>query len=227
MSEVEKLAVGGLVTLLLLFTPGFVLHTAPRFPSSLLGSLLGITGAALMVLLLAYPLIKHCPKVRQAVAARLSMRALLSVHVYAGALGAVLGILHTGHKFESPLGIVLVISMLTATMSGFVGRYYWSHLTAELRDQKAALDLLRAEYDRLVEAPYQAAVLAGGVGPSQNMPALVGAIADLEYGTRRHETIQRTFAIWMVIHIGAALVMYPALALHIWNGLYFGLRWLE
>jgi hypothetical protein len=31
----------------------------------------------------------------------------------------------------------------------------------------------------------------------------------------------------MFIHITAALVMYPALALHIWNGLYFGLRWLE
>ena len=56
---------------------------------------------------------------------------------------------------------------------------------------------------------------------------LIGGIADLEYGMRSREAIKRAFAGWMFIHITAALVMYPALALHIWNSLYFGLRWLE
>ena len=226
MTEFEKLAVGGLITVLLLFTPGFVLHTAPRFPGSLAGSLLGIAAAALLVLLLLYPLIKHWTWLRQWVTARLSMRAILSIHVYAGALGAVLGILHTGHKFESPLGIILVTSMLVATLSGFVGRYYLSHLRVELQDQKAALDLLRAEYERTVSAG-SAQRMALPTGSSATLPKLIGAIADLEYGMRSRETIKRAFTGWMFIHISTALVMYPALALHIWNGLYFGLRWLE
>jgi len=222
-SEFEKLAVGGLITVLLLFTLGFVLHTAPRFPGSLAGSTLGILAATLMVLLLIYPLIKHSPWLRQSVTARFSMRMVLSVHVYAGALGAVLGILHTGHKFESPLGIVLVTSMLVVTLSGFVGRYYLSHVREELQDQKTALDLLRAEYERIAGAG--SAELA--TGSQASLPAMIGGIADLEYGMRSRGAIKRAFAGWMFVHITAALVMYPALALHIWNSLYFGLRWLE
>ena len=226
MTEFEKLAVGGLVTVLLLFTPGFVLHTAPRFPGSLAGSLLGIAGAALMVLLLLYPLIKHWTWLRQWVTERVSMRTMLSIHIYAGALGAVSGILHTGHKFESPLGIILVTSMVTATLSGFVGRYYLSHLSVELRDQKAALDLLRTEYERIAEKSGETVQQFAMPGRPAAMPALVGAIADLEYAMRSRETIKRVFTGWMFVHITAALVMYPALALHIWNALYFGLRWL-
>lgn len=225
MTEFEKLAVGGLITVLLLFTPGFVLHTAPLFPGSLAGGMLGIAGAVLMVLLLLYPLVKHWTRLQQWVTARVSMGAILSIHVYAGALGAVLGILHTGHKFYSPLGIVLVTAMLTATLSGFVGRYYMRHLGMELREQKAALDLLRAEYERIVSAG-STQPLAASAGSRTSFPALIGAIADLEYGMRSRETIRRAFTGWMFVHITAALVMYPALALHIWNGVYFGLRWL-
>ena len=228
MSALEKLTVGGLITVLLLFTPGFVLHTAPRFPGSLAGSMLGIAAASLMFVLLAYPLIKHCPRLRQGIAALVSMSAVLSFHVYAGALGAVLGILHTGHKFESPLGIILVVSMLIATLSGFAGRYYLAHLSVELREQKTTLDLLRAEYDRIAAAADGAVAMpAMYAAPGANLRQLVGAIADLEYGLRHHETIKRAFAGGIFVHIVAALVMYPALILHIWNGLYFGLRWLE
>src|SRR5215470_1415738 len=99
MSETEKLVLGGLVTLLLLFTPGLV-HEAPLFPGSLAGSLLGIAGALLMVLLLIYPLVKHTAWLRQRVTKHVSMRAILSFHVYAGVLGAALGVLHTGHEFQ-------------------------------------------------------------------------------------------------------------------------------
>ena len=53
MSETEKLTVGALVSALALVAPGFLLHAAPRFPGSLAGSLIGIAGAVLLVLLLA------------------------------------------------------------------------------------------------------------------------------------------------------------------------------
>ena len=55
----------------------------------------------------------------------------------------------------------------------------------------------------------------------------VGAIADLEHAIGRHEALNRALSRWTVLHIAAALVMYPLLALHIWNGIYFGLRWLR
>lgn len=249
MSETEKLTVGALVTVLLLFVPGFVLHEAPRFPGSLAGSLLGIAGAVLMVLVLVYPLVKYFAWLRQRVTKHVSMRAVLSFHIYAGVLGALLGILHTGHKFYSPLGIALVSSMLIVVLSGFIGRYYMAHLRLELRDQKAMLDRLRAEYDRiaagLAGAPMVRSLLglpqlwaappeAASAGPDMALGApripistLVNAIADLEYAMRRREAIQRAFAGWTFIHTAAAIVMYAALALHIWNGIYYGLRWLR
>jgi hypothetical protein len=247
MSETEKLTVGGLLTLLLLFVPGFVLHEAPRFPGSLAGNLLGIAGATLMVLLLVYPLVKHVAWLRQRVTGRAPLRAVLSFHVYAGVFGALLGILHTGHKFRSPLGIALVASMLVAVLSGFIGRYYIAHLRVDLRDQKAMLDTLRAEYDRVaaqlagvpaarslsgfirtsVEPVLHAAAAGTLAEPAAiPLPALVNAIADLEYAMRRREAIQHAFMAWMAVHVSASIVMYTALTLHVWNGIYYGLRWL-
>ena len=249
MSETEKISVGAFVTVLLLFVPGYLLHQDPRFPGSLAGILLGIGGAALIVLLLAYPLVKHFAWLRHRVTKRLSMRGILSFHVYAGVLGALLGILHTGHKFQSPLGITLVASMLIVVLSGFVGRYYMAHLRTELRDQKAMLDMLRAEYDRIATELAGTSTVrsllglprlwTGGLAPTSvgssspagalgiPVPELVNAIADLEYAMRRRETIERAFAGWMVVHVGASIVMYAALSLHIWNGIYYGLRWLQ
>ncbi len=249
MSESEKLTIGALVTVLLLFVPGFVLHEAPRFPGSLEGSLLGIAGAALMVLLLVYPFVKHFAWLRHRVTKRFSMGAILSFHVYAGVLGALLGILHTGHKFQSLLGVTLVSSMLIVVLSGFVGRYYMAHLRVELRDQKGMLDMLRAEYDRvaaeLAGAPMARSLLgllrpsigrltpvAAGSGTTDEAPGisistLVIAITDLEYAMRRREAIQRAFTRWTVVHVSASIVMYAALTLHIWNGIYYGLRWLR
>jgi hypothetical protein len=69
-------------------------------------------GAVLMVLLRVHFLVKHFAWPRHRLTKRGSMRAILSFHVYAGVLGALLRILHTGHKFQSPLGITLVAPML-------------------------------------------------------------------------------------------------------------------
>lgn len=227
MGDKERLGVGALVTTLALLVPGFVLHTAPRFAGSVVGSLLGIAAAVGMLLLLSYSLAKHIPWLRR----RIGLGPLLSFHVYTGAVGAILGVLHTGHKFDSPLGIALVSSMLVVVLSGFVGRYYLVHIGGDVRDQQRELATLRAQYDLVASRP-GAAPQGGTASPSaalQDIPvqALVAAIADLEFAIGRRETLKRTFSRWVVLHIAAALVLYPLLALHVWSGIYYGLRWLK
>jgi len=245
-SEAEKLTVGALMSVLVLVVPGFLLHEAPRFPGSLAGGLLGIAGAALFVLLLVYSVVKRSVWVRVGVTKYASLRAILTFHVYAGVIGALLGILHSGHAYQSPLGIALVSAMLTVVLSGFVGRYYLAQTGADLREQQAMLGVLRAGFDRIAAdgasaAPHGGTAVAlsdlrafaplasgSGVGSAEvPLRRLVSAIADLEHTIGRREALNRTLSRWTVLHIAAALVMYPLLALHIWNGVYFGLRWLR
>ena len=117
MSETERLTVGAVLTILLFLVPAAFLHTAPRFAGSLSGFVLGVAAATLMVSLLIYPLAKYSISLRSWITRIASIRALLAFHVYAGVFGAFLAILHTGHKYQSPLGITLVISMLVVVVT--------------------------------------------------------------------------------------------------------------
>ena len=218
MSARERLAVSLLVAMVALFAPGFLLHAAPRFPGSLAEGSLGIGGAVGMLLLLAYSLAKRVPLLRR----RAALGAMLSFHVYAGAVGAALGMLHTGHHYRSPLGIALVTVMLAVVLSGFVGRYYLVQLGTDVRDQRQELGALRARYDQLV-----AGSAAVARQPDISLHALVASIADLEHAIDRREALKRALSRWTVLHVAAAIALYPLLALHIWSGFYYGLRWLR
>lgn len=228
MNGTERVAVGALVAMVVLFAPGFLLHAAPRFPGSLVGGLLGIAGASAMVLLLAYSLAKRVPWLKR----RAALGGVLSFHVYAGAVGAAFGILHTGHNYQSPLGIALVVAMLVVVLSGFAGRYRLAQIGADIREQRRELGTLRAGYDlvaaNLASVPSSGAVPTAAAALPDSVPvrALVGAMADLEDAIRRREALKRAFFRWVVAHVAAALVFYPLLVLHVWSGVYYGLRWL-
>ena len=234
MSEKEKLAVGSLVTLLLFLAPGYLLHVSPRFAGSLAGGIIGIVGALLLILLLVYPLVKHIKWLNPKVTGRISLKALLTFHIYAGIIGPILGIIHSGHKYQSPVGIALVLTMLVVVISGFVGRYYLANVFVELRQQQAMLGTLRNAYNRVatVLGGRGAAVAANNTEPksgaSANIPILplVDAMADLEYAIGSRESVKRLLSGWMVVHVIAAIAMYLLLGLHIWSGIYYGLRWL-
>jgi len=226
MTRSEKVIVEGLLSALALTAPAFLFHSAPRFPGSLPGSVLGIAAALLFVALLTYTLVKRQGRVKALVTGRVSLGQVLTFHVYAGAVGAVLGVLHSGHKLESPLGIGLMVSMLLVVASGFVGRYFLVELGQDLRDQQRQLSVLRDRYDSL-------ALAAAGlkdelvVDPSGlRMDHLLGAISDLEFAIGARDTLKRSLNGWVVTHILAAIVMYTLLSLHIWSGVYYGLRWL-
>jgi len=233
MSETERLTVGAVLTALLLLVPAFVLHTSPRFAGSLAGFALGVLAAALMVSLLIYPLAKYSASVRSGLSRFTSMRALLAFHVYAGVFGAFVAILHTGHKYQSPLGIALIVSMLVVVVTGFVGRYYLPETSAGLREKQSRLATLRSAYDRTVATLASLRPSDDGTPPVsasavQGVPILqvVDGIADLEYAIGSREAVRKIFMPWIVAHVVAAILMYLLLALHIAGEIYYGLRWL-
>lgn len=252
-SERERTVVTGLIALQLLLWLGFAVHRSPRFPGSLAGAVLAVSGATLMVLpSLASAAAKRMPSLNRRITARIPLRRLLAWHVSGGILGSVLALLHTGHRFESPLGIALTGVMLVVVLSGYIGRHFLGHVALERREQQSLLGQLVAAYNeiagRLAAQPQRLAAvaashnrwsrlrhrfgMAGNVSDEESFALayrateLAGSIADLEYAIKTHELLKRRFSVWLIVHIAASITFYGLLALHIWASLYFGLRWL-
>ena len=252
MQERERSTVTGLVVLMLLLWGGFLVHRSPRFPGSLAGGLLGIAAALLMLVPLAYLVVKRMPALRQAVTRKVSMRTLLAWHIYAGIVGPILALLHSGHRFASPLGIALTAMMLVVVLSGFTGRYLMSRIAQDVSARSGQLEVLRREHAELARAlPLHAGAAAllrplSGlfsrvlVAPffvrerrGDEQTALVAralrvadATADLEYAIKTSQTFKRAFAVWLRVHITISLLLYALLALHVGAEAYLGLRWL-
>ena len=250
MKESEKTIVGGLVVLMLILWLGFLMHRSPRFAGSAWGGALGVSGAALMLVPLAYMVVKRVKPLKRAITRQVSMRTLLAWHIYAGVLGPILGLLHTGHKFDSPLGVALTTMMIVVVLSGFVGRYLLSQTSQTIREKRETLTQLEVAYRQtageVAAHPEQLALLrpvagfwrrlvAGLIMPRSAAAAsgpvralrLSESIADLEYAVKTHETVKRVFAAWLKLHILISFILYGLLALHVWAGIYFGLRWLS
>ncbi len=247
MKERERLVVAGVFTVLLLAWLGFLVHRSPRFPGSGVGTAFGIAGAALMLVPLAYPIVKRIPFLHARIAPHASMSSLLAVHVYTGIVGPLLALVHTGHKFDSVLGITLTASMLLVVVTGFVGRYLLGYVSHEISDKLVMLQTARGDLDSawgvLENSPAEmrglpkAPVLAAGLaslgfelesgGPAGQVTRTAEAVADLEYAIRTHELFKRWCRRWLVLHIVLSVMLYGLLALHIGAGIYFGLRWLR
>ncbi len=251
MKEHDRLVATGLVILMLVLGLGFLVHRSSRFAGSGWGGVVGVSGALLMLVPLAYMVIKRIPPLKRAVTQRVPMRTLLVWHVYAGIVGPILGLLHTGHKFDSPLGIALTAMMVIVVLSGFVGRYLMGQFSQTIREKKEMLTGLELAYRQtageLAAHPDQVAIvrpLAGfwsrlvaglllarpAVGSAtMSVPVralrLSESMADLEYAIKTHEAFKRGFAGWLKFHIVISLVLYVLLALHIWAATYFGVRW--
>ena len=250
----ERVIVGGLLLLLLILWLGFLIHRSPRFAGSLAGGVLAITGALLMLVFpLAYAAAKRIPPIKKVLTRRISISTWLSWHLYTGIIGSILAIIHTGHRFESNLGIVLTAMMLLTVLSGYVGRHFLSYVTLELHEKQVLLNQLATIYNQTVaelagqpDANVSAAASRGfltqmfsgfivpepaakqGVRPlSYRAIHLAESIADLEYAIKTHELFKRRSAIWLKMHIATSGAFYVLLLLHVWAEVYFGLRWLS
>ena len=247
MKERQGIIVTGVVCVLLLAWLGFFLHRSPRFPGSGVGAVFGIAGAALMLVPLAYPIVKRVPFFNARITPHASMHSLLALHVYAGIFGPLLAIIHTGHKFDSWLGITLTAVMLLVVVSGFAVRYLLTYVTHEITGKLALLQTARgdldsawgvrenspAEMSALPRTPVLTAGLASlglelpSAGPAAEVTRIAESVADLEYSVRMNEFFKRWFGRSMKLHIGLSVVLYALLALHIGSGIYSGLRWLQ
>lgn len=244
-SKLEVFIVGGVFSVLMFAWLGFLVHRAPRFAGSGMGAVFGIAGAALMLVPLAYPLVKRLPFVQARVTPHVSLQTWMTVHVYSGILGPLLGIIHTGHKFDSWLGITLTATMLLVVVSGLVGRYLLSYVNRDIKDKLLLLQTARGDLDSawgaLKKAPPerrilpQARLLTAGLaslgidrridGPGGEVVKLADSVADLEYAIRTHELFKRWCSRWLTVHLVLSVLLYGLLGLHVWAGIHFGLRW--
>lgn len=245
MKEREGIVVSSTVGLLLLAWLGFLFHRSPRFAGSGTGAVFGIAGAVLMLVPLAYPIVKRIRFLKARITPHVSMQSLMTLHVYAGILGPLLAIIHTGHKFNSVLGIALTAVMLLVVVSGFAVRYLLTFVAHEIKDKLLLLQTARGDLDSawgvlehspaemraLPKTPVLAAGLASlGIelpfgGPAGEVIRTADGVAELEYAIRTHEVFKRWFSRSLTLHIAASFVLYVLLLLHIWSGIHFGLRW--
>lgn len=247
----ERTIIGSLLLLQLTLWLGFLVHRSPRFPGSTMGWVLAITAALLMIVPpLLYSAVKRNEWFKKIITKRLSLGTILNWHIYTGIAGSILAILHTGHRFESSLGIWLTTTMMLTILSGFVGRYFLSYSSKELREKQDELNLLATQYNQIVgelankpelEITYTATHGAvrrafnsfvgiesfpaeGAVPLSVRATRLAESIADLEYAIKTHEIFKRRTARWLKIHILTSCAFYLLLIIHIWSAIYFGLR---
>ena len=247
MKNHERFIVISVFAVLVFAWLGFLLHTSPRFAGSALGAVFGIAGAALMLVPLGYVFVKRIPLLKERIAKYGSLQTWLSIHIYTGIFGALLALIHTGHKYVSPLGITLTATMLLVVVSGIVLRYLTPFVNLDMKDKLLLLQTARGDLDHAwgimekatagrkglpPETSLTTSMAALGLSPAPDNSAgqvtiLAEGVADLEYSIRTHELLKRWFSGTLTIHIVLSVALYALLAAHIASGIYFGLRWLS
>ena len=220
MRERSDIAVGLLVAFLLLFPFGYLVHVSPRFPGSLAGGIIGIAALVLMLLTLPYVAAKHIAWVDKALSRVVSKPTLLAIHIYAGVLAPILGLVHAAHKLESPVGLLLTVLLLMTVITGFIGRYLLAQLAARHPADPAAPPL--SGWKRYL---FVAGDASAGQRP-QDKTGIAAALADTEFAIRAEEATNTLFARWRFLHILLGCLIFALLALHVGAAIYYGLRWL-
>ncbi|UXI66071.1 hypothetical protein [Tahibacter amnicola] len=220
MRQHDRAVVASIVALLTVLWLGFFVHRSADFAGSGWGGVFAVSGTLLMLVPLVYSIVKRISPLRRAVGP--GMRTFLIWHIYSGLAGTALVLIHSGHKFQSPLGVALTAMTLLVVLSGFVGRYLLGFIAEDVRTKQAHLGALRNTFVQLSGLVAK----ANGDGPTVKPSlAVVESMADLEYGIRTEERIRAFFSQWLKFHLMISAILYGLLGLHVWAALEFGLRW--
>ena len=237
---------------LLVLWLGFLFHQDPRFAGTFVGGLLAVSGSLFLIVPLIYSLIKRIPPFKRFAIKRVSFSTLLSIHIYSGFIGAILVLLHTGHKFHGLLATLLTALLLIVVFSGYTGRYLLGRISKEAQERRQMLSSLEKQYssklDEFRNRPEEREVLslftgffsrrfsplflgrAEARGPIQRAFDIIHiseSIADVEYAISTHDLFKRLFSYWLKLHILLSFLFYIFLILHIGGEYYYGLRWFE
>ena len=129
------------VLIVALLTGGWVLRDAEYTVADQgLGYALGITGGAMMLLLLLYPVRKQARFMRNWGALRYWFR----MHMLFGVLGPVAILFHCNFQLGAINSNVALFSMLTVAGSGLIGRYVYTKIHFGLYGHRATLEDLQA-----------------------------------------------------------------------------------
>ena len=232
-----KIAAATIFILLLVWIGGGI-EPSHDFAGSALGGVLALAGTFLLLTPLLFLVIKRIDFVKTIVVRHIPMRTILIWHIYAGFVGTILVLLHTGHKFSGVLGASLTTLTLTVVFSGVIGRYLQRQIGDDVRSKRKLLNQLYEEYDSVSARSNMATEYNGQdfnidrtapntIGPYLvvNIVNLVSSIADVESAITSRETLKQWFTIWHRAHITLMIGMILLLILHIWSGIHFGLRW--
>ena len=229
MNKQDRVVATIIFAVLVVLWLGFLVHRSPFFAGSLVGGVFGVVGAAFMLVPLVYTVVKRSAALRRRFVRKHSLGALLQAHVYFGLMGALLAIIHSGHKFQSALGIALTAAMLLSVLTGFIGQYYLRYVAENIHEKKAQLDglwrSLDGQYWAYAEGLAAGSPDVGTVNAAAELLPQASAAADLQYSIQFQQRVRKLFHAWLSAHIAFSIIFYVLLPLHVWAGIYFGLRW--
>jgi len=126
-----------------------------------LGYALGIIGASMMLLLLAYPLRKRA---RKALRPAGSVGFWFRFHMFLGLIGPLAVLYHSRFTFGSLNSAMALGAMIVVATSGLVGRFLYSRVHRGYSDRKLELRTLKQEMDGLLEILVQGGVSHEEIG---------------------------------------------------------------
>lgn len=213
---------------------GFLFHQDPGFAGSLPGHLLGIIGGILILMTLIYPFRKRILKKK-------GKQNPLNTHITYGLVGASLAVIHSAHKLESTIGILIFLSLVLVVLSGIIGRYLFRKVNKSVKEQQRDYNLLKSRIDQRkkeLHAIWQAEASenSGESDTEDPQPWIedwsrwfeeVRALAEIEYNMRFFDRLKKFFTRWIRVHHVITVVLFAMMIVHVLTTLYYGLRWLS
>jgi hypothetical protein len=141
-------ALYGYSTLVAMLIAGWLLSDNKLVdPNEGLGYWLGIVGGSMMLLLVLYPAGKKSTILR-----RLGLvKHWFRIHMVLGLVGPLLILYHCNFSVDAINSTVALYSMLAVTISGLIGRYFYTRIHRGLYGKRANIEELRTEITDAVE----------------------------------------------------------------------------
>lgn len=212
---------------------GFFFHQDPEFAGTLPGHSLGIIGAIFILMTLFYPF-------RKRILGKKGKQNPLNSHITYGLVGASLAVIHSAHKLESTIGILIFLSLVLVVLSGIVGRYLFRKVSKSVKEQQRDYNLLKSRIEKRKKEMHAACQADAFEDFSEDDTEEtqhwieecgrwieeVRSLAEIEHNMRFFDRLKKLFTRWIRVHHLITVVLFAVMIVHVMTILYYGLRWL-